>query len=385
MNAHVKELLDSILVTHAPCGREAETEEWVLSHFSRLCDEVHRDPHDNIVGKIEGQSSQDGILILAHKDEIATMVRNIDADGKLWLEPLGGTVPWRYGEGPYDILGQEWITGILSVGSTHSSHRSARVYRAKTEKPLDWEMCYVDCKLNAEELAAKGVRVGSLGCISRLRKTPVYLQDRFVAGYGLDDKAGLVSLVLALEELHDSPRKPLVDVYVAATSSEEVGVSGGAYVTRTLTAEHTINTVIAVDVAPVVEEYPTQLDERPVILMKDAGFIYHPGLAQELLDTCDRLKLGHQETTVRSYGSDTSTAAKYGLVGRWACVGIPTENTHGYEVAPLGAIENVGKLLGGFALGEVRTTTAAEATTGPERKPRPRSRRWHPRKKQSAS
>jgi putative aminopeptidase FrvX len=387
MNTHTKELLDEVLVTHSPCGREAETEDWVLQHFNRLCDEVWRDPHDNIVGKMEGQSSQDAMLLLAHKDEISTMVRNIDDDGKIWLEPLGGTVPWRYGEGPYDILGHEWLTGILSVGSSHSSHRSPRVHKAKVEKPLDWEMCFVDCKLNAEQLAEKGVRVGSLGCVSRLRKQPLYLQDRFVASYALDDKAALVSLVLALEELREAARKPLVDVYVAATSSEEVGISGGAYVTRALTAEHTVNTVIAVDVAPVVEEYPTKLDERPVVLMKDAGFIYHPGLAQELLETCDSLNLGHQETTVRSYGSDTSITVKYGLIGRWACVGMATENTHGYEITSVGAIENVGKLLAGFALGEVRTTTASDPAEGTpaERKGRSRGRRWYAKKKQSAS
>lgn len=386
MNEHTVELLNEILTTHAPCGREIETEDWALRHFARLTDEVWRDAHDNIVARVDGESSADGILLLAHKDEISTMVRDIDEDGKIWLEPLGGTVPWRYGEGPYDILGHEWIPGILCVGSTHSSHRSARIHKAKSEKPLDWEMCYVDCKLTREQLLEKGVHIGSLGCVSRSRKQPMYLQDRFVAGYALDDKAALLALVLALEEIRASGRRPKVDLYVAATSTEEVGISGGAYVTRQLTDKRTINTVMAVDVAPVAEEYPTKLDDRPVILMKDAMFPYHQGLAQELRETADRLGVGHQEALVRSYGSDVSVTVKYGLIGRWGCVAFATENTHGYEIASVGALENVGKLLAAYVLGDTQTKAAAEADTEGEpgaapRRSRSRSRKWYPKKR----
>jgi len=205
--------------------------------------------------------------------------------------------------------------------------------------------------MTKDELTEKGVGIGSVACVSRLRKRPTYLRDHFVAGYALDDKGALVSLVLAMEQIRGSDRKPPLDVYFAATSSEEVGISGGAYVVRTLTERTTLNTVIAVEVAPVAEEYSVKMDERPVILMKDGVFIYHAGLARELRATCDRLNLGHQETVVRSFGSDASSVVRYGFIGRAGCVGFPTENTHGCEVAPLGAIENVGKLLAGYIVG----------------------------------
>jgi putative aminopeptidase FrvX len=361
MNDGTKQLLNEILVTHSPCGREEEVEAICLRHFGAHCDEVWQDPHSNVIGKIAGESSSDATLLLAHKDEISTMVRKVDEDGKLWLEPLGGTVPWRYGEGPYDVLGDEWLTGILSVGSTHSSHLSPRIHKAKHERPLDWETCYLDCKLSRDELAERGVGVGSLGCISRLRKQPLYLHDRYVAGYGLDDKAALVSLFVAMQEIRASGRRPPLDVYFAATSSEEIGISGGAYVIRSLIAEHTINTVIAAEIAPVAEEYPTVLDERPVVLMKDAMFIYHPALCRELIQTCDRLGLGHQEIVVRSFGSDTSMAVKYGTIGRAGCVGFATQNTHGCETTTVAAIENVGKLLAGFVLGEEHKPSKARS------------------------
>lgn len=352
MNQFTKSLLDEILITHSPCGQEQEVEAICLRCFAEYCDEVYKDPNDNIVGKIAGESSADATLLLAHKDEISTMVRKIDDDGKIWLEPLGGTVPWKYGEGPYDVLGDhETITGVLCVGSTHASHLSPRIQKAKFDKPLDWEMCYLDCKLDKTQLAEQGVRIGSLACVSRQRKTPLYLQDKFVAGYALDDKASLVSLILAMKEIKEGGRKPAQDVYFAATSIEELGISGASYVARSLTQKHNVTTVIAAEIAPVAEEYSVVLDERPVILMKDAVFMYHPALCRELLGTCNRLGLGHQEMLVRSFGSDTSTVVKYGFIGRAGCVGFATENTHGYEIAPVAAIENVGKLLAGYVLG----------------------------------
>ncbi|MEI6502733.1 MAG: hypothetical protein WCP21_17125 [Armatimonadota bacterium] len=353
MNDYTRQLLDEILITHSPCGSEQEVEEICLRRFGEYCDCVYKDANDNVVGKIAGESSEDGTLLLAHKDEISTMVRKIDEDGKIWLDPLGGTVPWKYGEGPYDVLGdKETVTGILSVGSTHSSHLSPRIARAKSEKPLDWETCYLDCKLTKAELAERGVGLGSLACVARSRKQPLYLQDKFVAAWALDDKAALVSLFLAMKDIRESGRKPTQDVYFAATSVEELGISGAAYVSRTLLAGHTISTVIAAEIAPVAEEYDVVMDERPVVLMKDAIFMYHPVLCRELMATGERLGLGHQEMLVRSFGSDSSSIVKYGYVGRAGCVGFATENTHGYEVAPVAAIENVGKLLAGYVLGE---------------------------------
>jgi len=47
-------------------------------------------------------------------------------------------------------------------------------------------------------------------------------------------------------------------------------------------------------------------------------------------------------------GRDASIAMKFGHVARAACLGFPTENTHGYEIAHLGAIANCIRLLQGF-------------------------------------
>ena len=332
-------LLNRLLVTHSPSGQEEEMEDLCRELLAERCEEVRTDPNGNVIGKIAGRASDDALLLMAHKDEISTIIRKIDDDGKIWLEPLGGCVPWVYGEGPFDVLGDEVITGILSVGSRHTSHLSTTIADAKS-KALTWEMCYLDCKLTADELAARGVRVGSRACVARSRKTPTYIGE-CVAAYGLDDKAAVAVLLLAAETLRAAGQAPPIDVYFAITGAEEVGAGGAAHVARRAPA----STMIAVEIAPVAPEYPVKSAPEPVIFYKDAMFIYHKGLADELSALADEGCGGHQRLIARSFGSDASIVAKYGYPARAACVGFATENTHGCEIGHLGAMENCARLL----------------------------------------
>lgn len=344
MSQTLRSLLDRLLLTHAPTGEEGEMQQLCRELLAEHCSEVWVDPNDNVVAKIPGKSSQDAVLLMAHKDEIGAIVRKIDDDGKIWLDKLGGAVPWVYGEGPFDVIGDQVITGVLSVGSRHSSHLSPTIADAKS-KALTWEMCYLDCKLTKAELAQRGVRVGSRACVARSRKTPLYIGD-CVGGYGLDDKAAVAVLVLVAEALKEAEQPPTSDVYIGISGGEETGIIGGAYLARTIPAV----THIAVEVAPVAPEYPIEMSAKPVLLYMDAVNIYHKGLADELGRLADEVCEGHQPLIVRSFGSDSSHTSKYGYAGRAGCVGFPTQNTHGFELGHLGAMEGCARLLSQFVM-----------------------------------
>jgi putative aminopeptidase FrvX len=337
----LREIVERFLVTHSPPGNEEEMVEAARPYLAEYCDEVFTDPHDNLIGKIAGESSEDAVLVVTHKDEVATMVESIDEDGKVHLDPLGGIRPWRYGEGPFDLLGDEIVTGVLSVGSTHTSARSPKIHEAKTSKPLDWEHCYVECGLTRDELAERGVRIGARGVVGRSRKQPMYMGAR-VCGFGLDDKGACAASVLAAKLVGEGERKPL-DVYFALTSSEEGGCSGGQYVAHHMGA----STMIAVEIAPVAPEYPIEMTASPVVFYKDS-FTYTKRLCDRLCALADEQGFGHQRGIFRSLGTEASFALKAGAIGRGAAIGFPTENTHGYEMAHLGAIENCARLLAAY-------------------------------------
>lgn len=340
MRDRLIDLLNGLLPTHAPSGLEREMDRILLEHLAELDVQPRQDPHGNIHFMLPGRADGPLTLVSAHKDEIAVLIHRIDDDGKMWVEPTGGCMPGKYGEGPFDVVSRERVLeGVLCIGSTHASVQSSRIYKAKTGQ-IGWDLVYVDCKLDSEQLKERDVMIGDRAVPGRARKQPLYLPDGCVGGYALDDKAGVALLLLLAGQLLEEP--PARPVCIAFTACEESGVSGAAYLSRQLDPHD----FIAIEVAPVAEEYPVEMSDAPAVYFKDAMYQYSHDLSRELIDAGRRAGLECQPSVVRSFGSDASITYKAGLNGRCACIGFPTENTHGFEITHLGAMENCVHLLG---------------------------------------
>ena len=104
--------------------------------------------------------------------------------------------------------------------------------------------------------------------------------------------------------------------------------------------ERGVEDFIAVEIAPMAEEYHLAFDARPVLLYKDSLYHYDLDLTREIERAAARVDISCQSQVVRGFGSDATAAKKYGVAGRTACLAFPTRNTHGYEMSHLGAMEN---------------------------------------------
>ncbi|MBF3290734.1 M42 family peptidase, partial [Pseudomonas aeruginosa] len=63
--------------------------------------------------------------LLAHLDEIAMIVKRVEADGTLRVVALGGAQPVSFGVCPVQILaGEAVLDGVLSYGSMHATGES---------------------------------------------------------------------------------------------------------------------------------------------------------------------------------------------------------------------------------------------------------------------
>ena len=331
-------MLDKLLLAHAPPGSEAEVDAIVMEAVKPFADRVWQDASGGIVVHVAGADSSAPIAVTAHKDEIGLIVKRVEADGRLRVRPLGGLHPWAVGEGPVDILGRKGILpGVLSIGSKHVSEESP-AGELKQGKPLKWEMMWVETKLPAETLKQAGVHPGTKVAVGRARKAPMVLND-FICGPNLDCRAGLAILIETAKQLKASP--PAQDVYLIATSEEEIGAQGAVYSVGKVPAE----TVIALDIAPVAEEYQTRNSAEPVLLYGDATGVYHEGANGHLEGLAAEMGFGVQRAVVTSYGSDASIARKAGVAGRSVCIGYPGENTHGYEICAVDGILNSARLL----------------------------------------
>jgi len=332
--------IEALVMHHSPSGLEDEVDDWLMGALQQLGLEAWTDEAGNVVAKCPGRQADRAIAITAHKDEIGAIVHDIEADGRVRLRKLGGAFPWIYGEGAIDLLGdRDTLTGILSFGSRHVSHASPQKAQ-QVDRPVRWEDAWVETKCSPAELEAAGIRPGTRAVVGKHRKRPFRLRD-WIASYTLDNKASVAVLLELARSLSDPDVTPEVTVYLVASAKEEVGALGALYFSNRTRLE----AIVALEICPLSPEYPIEDGDRPVLIAQDGYGIYDEGLNRDLRSAAADIDLPVQLAVLDGFGSDASLAVKFGHVARGACLGFPTQNTHGYEVAHLGAIANCARLL----------------------------------------
>lgn len=131
-----------------------------------------------------------------------------------------------------------------------------------------------------------------------------------------------------------------LDVLFAATTCEEVGGEGALYLLQELRPE----VCIALELGPNVPDAPVKISATPTVWVNDA---YSAPLSADL-DLMDEvgksLKMELQFQALSRGGSDASCAAKYGHCARPFTLGLPMDNSHGYEIMHRDAINEMARL-----------------------------------------
>jgi putative aminopeptidase FrvX len=347
-------LLQELLWTYGPCGQEDAVRDLCRRELESLVDETWVDAAGNLVALIHGDSdnrrgggNEPVARVLAHMDELSMLVKRVEPDGSLHLTPLGTMYPGNFGLGPVAILGRhETLTGVLTLGSEHTTKESQRIWETKPDqgdKSLDCMHVYVFTGRTPEELRAAGVGPGTRVCVDRSKRTVVEVGD-YLGSYFMDDRAAVMVLLETARRIRMSGSSPSGDVYLVFTTNEEVGGVGGAYASRTLPEGVTL----ALEVGPTEQEYGTSVRGGPIVAYSDALCVYDRAIADRLMDVADKLGLSAQAAVLGAFESDASHAKAGGLAPRAGLLCVPTLSTHGYEVISRDAIDAVTKVLTAF-------------------------------------
>jgi putative aminopeptidase FrvX len=327
-------LLQEFVAIPAPPGQERPVRETLARYVSSLGIASTDDAKGNLLVRL-GEGPEPPIVITAHMDEIAMIVRRVLPDGSITVGALGGLFPWKLGEGPIQLLGREkTVDGVLGFGSIHTMDKSSTVRKADNAA-IDWDMAKILTGLTLKELNKAGIRPGTRVVVHPSRRNLTSLGE-LVSGYFLDDRADLVSWLIALEALKDTK----ANVVFAATAAEEVGGEGAKFILRNLKPD----ICIALELGPHVEDAPLELNDQPTIWTTDS---YSTMSAEDgfLIDTIgEELKMDLQFQSLSRGGSDASASANQGLCARCFTLGLPMANSHGYEIMHPGAMENLARL-----------------------------------------
>lgn len=342
------DLLQNLLMARGPGGQEEEVRDLCHTALQGSCDELRVDAAGNLVGVIKAATpapATDALKIMAHLDEIAMVVKQIDPDGTLQVVALGGAKPISFGACPVDILGdQAALPGVLSFGSMHSSGATAQG-RDVLAGNVSWGDVHVVTRQSHEALAAGGVRPGTRVVLSQHWRRLFRVNDALAAHF-MDDRAPLVALILAAHGLAQRRAALARDVWFVCTTLEEESNAGAMYAASRVPGD----TVLAVEVGPVLEEYGTALSAAPIVNTGDQKGYYTRAVVQGLIEAADRAGTKAQVALLVDFASDASAAMSAGICPRAGCIAIPTENTHGYEMVLEAGIEACAATLVEFAL-----------------------------------
>ncbi len=347
-------LLQDILYQRGPCGQENEVRDYCLKYLFEKGYEAKTDAAGNVIVHIEGKNPDaTPVHLLAHMDEIALIVKRVEPDASLKVEPLGGFFPYNYGQGPVEILAEnEIVPAVLSMGSVHVSKESGSTWEIQergAQRTVTCKDLKVTTGLTVEQLEEKGIYPGTRVVLAQERRKIFPFSD-YIGAYFLDNRAAVVIGLKVLESLVEKPER---DFYLVLTTSEEQGCFGAAHVSLNLPQGY----MIAVDVGPVEKEYSTVLNDQPIIVYKDGLGIYDKALSDRLYASAKRLGLKPQRALFEGYGSDSSRAQSLGHTGKSALICFPTENTHGFEIMHPNALETCSQVLTHFLFETHNDTT----------------------------
>lgn len=332
----VRQILKDLTVGAGVSGCEYEiapTAEKYLEKYGR----VHIDTLGNVILEKDGKG--DGILLDAHTDMVGMIVTSITPEGFLRVDACGHIDTRPLGAQQVTIHGKEPLVGVVISTPPHLQKGDGEHNGMKMSDVL------IDTGLPKEkvlELVGLGDRVTVNSEFTQL------LGDR-ASCCALDDRAGMASLIYAMEILEEKGCDKKVTV--SFSTREEVGGSGA----KTAAFNASAKELIAVDVSfadtpDSNSEECGELSKGPMIGVS-SSLDYE--MSQKFIDTAEKCGIPYQLEIMggrTGTNADSMTVAKGGFVS--GLISIPLRYMHtGIEVVSVADVENTGRLIAEYIAG----------------------------------
>lgn len=344
-------LLKKLSEAPGPSGLEEQVAVIVRDAWAPYVDTIEIDRVGSLIAVKQGQGAEPRrrLLLAAHMDEIALMVRKIlsypqddDGSGFLHVASVGGIdVRHLYGQivtvhaskhEPRELVG---LLGALPSWMLPEERRS---------KPYNFDELVVDVGMPVRDVK----ELVSVGDFVTFRQPVRELLNKRVSGKAFDNRASVAAVTVCLENL--THRRHEWDVVAVATAQEETALLGAftsAYAQKP-------DAAIAIDVTfgkgpGTTDELTFEIGEGPTIAM---GPNVHPGVVKGLKEAAEAIEMKvHEEPQERPGGTDA-----YGLqIARegvpTGLISIPLRYMHTtVETLALRDIKRAGRLLAEFTV-----------------------------------
>ena len=323
----LKELTD---ITSAS-GNESKIRKFIVKEIKKYVNKVKVDKYGNIIAHKKGFGAK--VMLAAHMDEIGLMVKNIGANGNIYVSSIGGIEASAL-VGQRVQVGKKEIAGVVTWAAINDDEEME-------ESPLIEDLLVLT-GFNKKELTRRGVEAGSF--IEFVQKTQILGNKDIICGKALDDRIGCYILL----ELARKLQKTKGDIYYVFTVQEEIGLYGS----KTSITSVDPDWAIAIDVtnADDSDEHEHLITKKvgkgPCLIIKDAEMISNLCVDDWLKKIAKKKKIKLQ-LDVGDVGTTDAlsiSVAKGGIPT--AVVGVAVKNLHtGFGIASLSDVEKAIQVL----------------------------------------
>ena len=351
---YLKARLANLLNTPSPTGYTDEAVWLLCRELERLGLDYEMTRRGALRARLPGRTPKPARAIVAHVDTLGAQVKQVKGNGRLELVAIGH---WssRFAEGARATIFSE---GGAYRGTILPLKASGHTFNEEVDtQPVNWAQ--VELRIDAvthgrEDTLALSVDVGDIVAID---PQPEFIDTGFIVSRHLDDKAGVATLLAALECMIREDRQPTVDTWRLFTIAEEVGLGASSELIPDVAAMVTVDNGTT---AP--GQNSSEFGVTIAMADQTGPFDWH--LSRKLVQLARDHDIPHQKDVFRYYRSDSASALEAGADIRTALLTFGIDASHGYERIHESALEDLSRLLIAYAESDVEISRDAKSLSG---------------------
>ena len=328
------ELLKRLCETPGVPGREHRIRALIQNEIDGLFDEVRVDPMGSLICVRHARDADGAALesaprtmVAAHMDQIGFLVRHLEKDGWLRVQPVGGFDPRvlfarRVRVCPDLNDPAADLPGVLNPGGK-PLHVSTPEERKKVPELAEF---YIDLAMDADAVRER-VRIGDM----------VVLDARCdevgdaVVSQALDNRVACWLVIEAVRELVGGGGAQPSELHVVFTVQEEVGLRGAMASAYTVKPDIgiAVDTTLCVDTPGVPEDQRCSVFGGGVALtVMDGSAIADAAIVDRMEALCEAHGIPHQRSLMARGGTDAGGMQRQVGGVRTFTLSVPTRYIH---------------------------------------------------------
>lgn len=313
-------------------GREERVRSFIEKEVDGLFDTMEVDPLGSLIcrrkatKKGRSRRKPKTVLIAAHMDEIGFYVRHIDSNGHLWVNPAGGFDTRNlFSRRVLVCTDKGDHVGVMNPGGK-PVHIASPEERKRVPEASEF---FIDLGM-APEKVAKLVKIGDFVVMHE----PFLDQPQSVVSKAIDNRFACWMAIEALRVVsrtRGAMSKHSVDIVVAFTVQEEVGLRGAGVAANRVGADYGIglDVTLACDTPGVPEsERVTKQGDGAGIMVQDSSMIADYELVNEFCSIARKHRIPHQRFILPRGGQDGGAIQRSGKGAKCTAITAGTRYIH---------------------------------------------------------